>query len=371
MISIEFYMKVHDLKKKLMGGERIDSRYVFDRFEEYRSKKPVIYNIETTNICNMRCIMCARTSKMTREPQTLDMDTYKRVVDQLEPFSQSLLGEWDNFLEKEYGILKTDMNESHFFLHAIGKSIVMHGFGAPLLDKNIAERIKMLTDRGIQSYFSCNPVNINVDKMIELFEKGLDYLKFSIESVDNKRQKEVRGDFSDFAKNYKKIVKLLDEKKKHNYKTTIVITMLDLKAPDQKEQFEKLRKAFEGRDVYIFFKSVDNQWYRNTNYQNKSVHWSEFCQAPWSTLSVQANGEVSACGAEDYNNELIMGDVKRESLYDIWNNRKFQKFREDHFALMPKIKCSEHCDIQLIGKFVNTLTDGEVANNLLARKKRI
>ena len=173
---------------------------------------------------------------------------------------------------------------------------MIHGFGAPLLDKYLAQRIKMLTEKGIPSYFSCNPANINIDKTIEIFEAGLDYIKFSIESVNNARQKELRGDSSDFQESLKKIRQLLDQKKKHNYKTTIVITMLNLGVPDKEEQFEKLKKAFLDLDVYIYFKCVDNQWYRNTKFVNESVHWKEFCQIPWASMSIMANGEVSACG---------------------------------------------------------------------------
>ena len=32
-----------------------------------RDKKPTIFNIETTNYCNMTCVMCPRTIYMTRK----------------------------------------------------------------------------------------------------------------------------------------------------------------------------------------------------------------------------------------------------------------------------------------------------------------
>ena len=55
MFDIEFYMKVYDLKKRLMGGEKMDRAFLVDTLESYRSHEPVVYNIETTNACNMRC----------------------------------------------------------------------------------------------------------------------------------------------------------------------------------------------------------------------------------------------------------------------------------------------------------------------------
>ena len=38
--------------------------------------------------------------------------------------------------------------------------------------------------------------------------------------------------------------------------------MLDLNRTNQREDYEKLLKAFEGLDVYIYLKSEDSQWYR-------------------------------------------------------------------------------------------------------------
>jgi len=65
MIDIHCYMKIHELKQKIMKGESFDNDYLFDEFERCRSREPVIYNIETTNACNMRCKMCPRTTMMT------------------------------------------------------------------------------------------------------------------------------------------------------------------------------------------------------------------------------------------------------------------------------------------------------------------
>ena len=351
MFDIEFYMKVFELKKQLMSGETKDKNLVFKKIEEYRSKYPVVYNIETTNACNMRCEMCPRTTMMTRPIATLDMETYKRIVGQIEPFPDSLWREWQSFVEKNYGISKDDMSENHFFLYVIPKVVVLHGYGSPLLDRKMPERVKLLTEKNIPSYFSCNPANINIEKTVEIFENGLDYIKYSIESTDDARHKEVRGSASSFTNGYNKILHLLDLKEKHQYKTTIVITMLNLNKPWQEEEWQKLQDAFKDLDVYIYLKSQDQQWYEDNKQQTQSIHWIEFCQFPWSSMTIKSNGEATEC-VEDFNNEIILGDARKESLYDIWNGEKYRKFREDHFNLTPGIKCTEQCDMKLIGSLI-------------------
>jgi len=350
MFDINFYMKVFELKRRLMNGGKEEREYLFNKLEECRSPYPVVYNIETTNACNMRCEMCPRTTMMTRPIETLDMETYERVVEQLEPYSDSQWLEWEDFAEKNYGVPRDGMSENHFFLYIIPKVIVLHGYGDPLLDKRMPEKIALLTKKNIPSYFSCNPANINIEKTVQMFESGLGYIKYSIEAADDLRHKEVRGSASNFTESYSKILQLLDLKVKHGYQTVIVITMLNLGKPWQAEEFQKLQDAFSGLDVYVYLKSQDQLWYEDTKQPTKSIHWLEFCQFPWSSMTIKSNGEAVEC-VEDFNNAIVLGDVRKESLYDIWNGEKYRKLRKDHFNLTPGLKCNEQCDMKLIGSY--------------------
>ena len=115
MIDIDFYMKVYDLKYRLMGGERMPRETLMETFESYRNPEPVVYNIETTNACNMRCEMCPRTTMMTRPIETMAPELFKRVIDQLKPFTPEQLAQWEAFVKQNYGIDKDDMSENHFF----------------------------------------------------------------------------------------------------------------------------------------------------------------------------------------------------------------------------------------------------------------
>jgi radical SAM protein with 4Fe4S-binding SPASM domain len=351
MIDIDFYMKVHPFRQRFENGDQPDRKTAFDLLEELRSKTPVVYNIETTNACNMKCKMCPRTTMMMRSVETIDRDTFILVAGQLEPFTETKWREWESFAQTEYGIAPNDMSENHFFLYIIPKVIQLHGYGDPLLDKNIAEYIKILTRKQIPTYFSCNPANINIDKTLKMFENGLSYIKYSIESMDDTAHKQIRGSASNFTKSYKKIVQLLEIKAREGFGTTIVITMLDLNRTRQADEFDMLREAFDGLDVYIYLKSEDTQWYRKDFHQTRSIHWSEFCKHPWMSMTIKSNGEAAMC-MEDFNNEIILGNTKKESLSEIWNGQKYKKFREDHFNVTPGIRCTERCDMKLIGHFL-------------------
>ncbi len=359
MFDINFYIKVSELKSRLMNGEEFDAHYIYDRFEEFRSSEPILYNFETTNACNMKCRMCPRTTMMTRKVETIDNDLFKRVIDQVEPFSEEEWQKWQAFVEDVYHIPREDVSENHFLRHILPKVIVLHGYGEPLLDKYIAQRVKVLSDRKLHSYFSCNPANINVEKILEVFDNGLGYIKFALESIDDTRQKQIRGPASDFTGSYEKILRLIEQKERYGYKTTIMITMLNLGVTWESDEFEKLKDYFSGLDVYLYLKSQDQLWYENNTQPIKAVSWIEFCHFPWTSLSIKSNGEVAMC-VEDFNNEIVLGNTATETLYSIWNGEKYSRFRKMHFDLVQGMKCSEQCDMKLIG---NMNLSGRLANS--------
>lgn len=346
MIDIFFYMNAFDIKEQLKNG-KISGKDAFKKFEECRRKEPVVYNIETTNLCNMKCVMCPRTTLMSRPIVELNMKTYEKVVDQIRPWSSSEWHKWENFVSDKYLIKKNEMSENHFFLYIIPRVIVLHGYGAPLLDKHIVERVKLLTDKGIQSYFSCNPANIKLDKTREIFKAGLNYIKFSIESVDDLKHKKIRGEASNFSDSYDKIIQLINE----NYDTKIVVTMLDLNQNSQLKEYENLVEKFRDFDnVYIYLKSQDCLWYNDTGATTNSIHWIEPCQFAWSSMTIKSDGMATQC-VEDYNNDIVLGDANEDSLYKIWNGEKYKNFRKSHLTKKGIDRCTNRCDMKLLGDF--------------------
>ena len=143
-------------------------------------------------------------------------------------------------------------------------------------------------------------------------------------------------------------MQVLDYKHEKNLNTTIVITMLDLNRTHQKEDFDKLLKAFEGKDVYIYLKSEDCQWYRKDFHGTNSIHWSEICKHPWMTMTIKSNGEATMC-MEDFNNEIVFGDTNSQSLKEIWEGEAYRKFRYQHLYAKDEIKCVKECDMKLMG----------------------
>ncbi len=348
MFDINFYMKIAGIKQKLMNKKQLDSAYVLEAYEAALSRKPVLYNFETTNHCNMICGFCPRTNLMTRELESMPPDVFTRVADQLEPHSEADWKCWETFATSKYNIGLDEMSENHFFLYIIPRVMVLHGYGEPLLDQNLPGYVRYLSAKGIPTYFSCNPANIDVDKTIEFFESGLDYIKYSIDSVNDLAHKEIRGNASNFTRAYDKILKILEIKESRKLKSQVVITMIDFGRENQLEDYAALERCFKDQDVYIYLKSQDQQWLTDNPRGTKSVHWSEFCQYPWTSMTINCNGQAVKC-SDDYNAETILGDVRKESLEDIWNGEAYKRFRESHFVRASDLQCVKRCDMTLTG----------------------
>lgn len=338
MIDLEFYLKVADLKKDLRTFHN-DPAKLLEYLEMFRSSYPVVYNIETTNACNMTCPFCPRTELMTRPVKTMSPDMFRKIISQLSNHPEELWNEWKEHAKQTYGIDESEQSENAFFLYVIPKVIILHGFGDPLLDPHIAEYVRLLTEKGIESYFSCNPANIRLDRTKQVFENGLNYIKYSIDSLTDS----VRGKDA-FEKDYPQIMKVLEM----DHDTQVVICMVNLGL----EQFEDLKEKFKDTGVYIYQKSLDQAWMLGKE-APQSIHWSEPCQFPWSSMTIKSNGDVASC-SQDYNNELVFGNVEEQTLEEIWNDYAYNRFRAKHVYNVPGIRCTDYgkCDMTTIGKFI-------------------
>lgn len=349
MYDVNFYMKAYELEKALqLGMLNIKSDDLLARLEEMRSIRPVVFNIETTNACNMQCKMCPRTAKMIRKVATMTDEVFEKTVEGLKPHSEGLWDRWKDFCKRTYGISEDEMGENHFYLYVSSKCITLHGYGEPVLDKKLSQKIQLLTDKHMPTYFSMNPANINIKQLENVFEAGLDYLKFSVDSIYNIEQ--VRGSQAKFAP--AKIRQVIKRKNECGYKTVIVLTMIQF-SEGQKEECEQFLNMFKQDADYIYIKSLDNRWmYHNKKVAKQhSLHWTTLCKMPWSSTSVLSRGYVVPCH-QIYNVELVLGDVKYDSLSSVWNGEGYKRFRKAHVTLDEDMidKCVNRCDMKLFGE---------------------
>ena len=358
MFDINFFQKVAPYKDQIVVGDfRLsDAKAIEQELEALRIKKPKVFNIETTNYCNMKCIMCPRTTLMTRKNIWIEDDTFLKIINQIQPYSNQDLEKFWNFVETEYGLTGNEPNENTFYFHVVSRCVILHGYGEPLLDKKIIERIKACSKRDIPTYFSCVPANLTLERAREVMDAGLTVFKFSIDALDDEWQKKIRGNQNNFNTSYRTLLEIINLKETQGYRTLLVPTMIALSEDTASRQMHsRFMELWEGKDVFAYVKSQDNRWLleEDESMANHSHYEAQYCEFPWTSLTVMADGSVVPC-TQDYDTEMVLGNVNEKTLEEIWNGEPYKKLRRMHITgkFSENHKCQERCDLKKLYQYL-------------------
>ncbi len=350
MYDISFVRKSLSLRQQILEGKPLEN--LFEKFESIRNKNPKVYQIETTNACNMTCIMCPRTDLMDREVGHMEMAQFKSLVDQLSGFTPDELELWDDYVKKQ-GLKNSLATEEDYFYHFIcSQAITLHGFGEPLMDNKIVERVQHCTRRGIKTYFSANPVNARLKIMDQLGDAGLSYLKFHLDGIDNTSQKYYRGRVDrTYEETQKRILKIIELFNSKNYPTRVILTKLKFNRNDEPDQ--KFLDFWEENGVFAYIKNQHNRWLYEEDdaVENSAGYMQGYCDFPWTSMSVLQNGDVVSCPME-YNGEDPLGNINEQTIEEIWNGPKYRALRKMHIeGNFPEGHfCVSKCDTPILNE---------------------
>ena len=350
MYDINFFKNSFEIKKKIINRDfSFDNlKLIYDELEFLRSKNPTIFNIETTNYCNMKCVMCPRTIYMERKNIWINDDLFDQMLDSINLHDDKDLENFWEWLRDEANQDHKEVSENGFYFNIVSRCLILHGYGEPFLDKYLIRRLKSCKERNIPTYFSCTPATMTVEKAEAAMEAGLSVLKFSLDALDDEEIKKIRGKKADFTNSIDKIHKIIEIKEKRGFKTLLVPCMIAL---DNKEKDHKQHKKFldfwKEKNVFAYIKSQDNRWHfeNDKNLSNKSHYAKQYCEYPWTSTTVMAEGNVVPC-TQISNNKIVLGHVNKNNLKEIWNGKEYQNLREMHInGNFPKgHKCLEKCD---------------------------
>ncbi len=350
MFDINFYKKSFKIKKDITNGKlSINQFETIERELEYlRKKKPTIFNIETTNYCNMKCVFCARTIYMERKNIWIDDEMFENLLDKVNVHKKETLEDFWKWLENEAKFNPKQTSENGFYFSVVSRCLILHGYGEPFLDKYLIKRLEACKKRNIPTYFSCTPATMTVEKAVKAMESGLTVLKFSLDAMDDESIKSIRGKKANYTESIKKILELIKIKKERNFKTILVPCMIKInRDKDSEKMHQRFLDFWKDYDVFAYIKSQDNRWLfeQDKKLQNKSHYAQQYCEFPWTSATVMAEGNVVPC-TQISNNEIVLGNVNKSSLEEIWNGKEYEDLRKMHITgKFPKgHKCIEKCD---------------------------
>ena len=244
-----------------------------------------VVSIETLNICNLRCRHCPYTS-MTRQKEIMPIDLFRKVIND----------------SKEIGIKVANLNL----------------YGEPLLDTLLFDRISYCKDKGMEVQFTSNGTLLDGNMAKRVVEHKVDRIYFSFDGSNKDSYENIRigANFQEVRYNIMRL-SILDKRPQ-----IIIVTVLqDLNLKERK----KIRKMWEGIADKVQCWPMDNR--RNLWEGPLGGSWP--CHRVFKEVNILSNGSVALC-CLDYEGKVILGDSKKTTLREIWNQKDFLSIRKFH-----------------------------------------
>jgi MoaA/NifB/PqqE/SkfB family radical SAM enzyme len=260
---------------------------------------PIHLDIETTNICNLRCPMCPRTVLLAN--------------DEFSPLG--------NITQDEYRAM-IDEGVKHGL-----KSIKLNYLGEPMAHPDVVWQVEYAKQKGVLDVMMNSNGTLLTDRMAkDLLAAGLDNLFISFDAV-NPADYEVQRIGTSMGKvidNVYNFIKLRNERKPD---CQVRISMVMYKEPKWMEQFEAMKVMWKGLvDAIGYGYYVE----RDRNRQGEYPEVPGFhCAQPFQRMFLKYNGNTTICCVDD-KDETIVGNWREQSLYDIWNGAAYKEIRKLH-----------------------------------------
>lgn len=271
----------------------------FKNLQEY----PIHLDIELDNVCNYACTFCP-------------------------------IGQPDNELNGYYKNLKKLDEKKIYELLDEAKSIGVRSLqfnlvNEPLAHKNIFKVLEYATNLKFDDlFFISNGYLLNEKNAKSILNSGLKKISFSLDAFSAETYKERRLKNTKPA-NYEKVINnilnFLELKKK--YKKKFPLTRVSfIIMENNKHEVEAFKKFWEDKvDAIHFQKLID---YSDSNIIVSSVTENQ-CNMPMFRLSIKSDGNVKPC-CVGYGENINIGNVYEQSLYEIWNSDIMKNFQKLH-----------------------------------------
>ena len=273
---------------------------------------PFSLYLDPSSACNFKCNFCPTGHedlvKESYSRRALKMEYFTKVIDGLSQFEKPL------------------------------KVLRMNKIGEPTLNKNLIEMVNYArTSKRVEWIdFSTNGSLLDAKYMNDLKGSGLNRLNISLEGLTE----------SDYLLNAKvdfhpdQIYSSLKKLRDGNPDFEILV-----KIPGDFVKTEKRRKLFhdlyEGVADYLFVEELADIWpnfdvnnragveEKNVTQYQKPKSYTNVCTVILYSMVINSDGTVSAC-CSDWDQKIIIGDIKTQSLFEIWHSKAHLNLIKTH-----------------------------------------
>lgn len=252
---------------------------------------------EVTTKCNYRCIICPR-DKLTRKIETMSFDLFKKLIDKV-------LDETDQYV-----------------------IISFPGMGEPLLDKTLNKKIEYAKKKNFTILILTNGSVLTVNRFKALEGLGVASIRVSFYGNASESYSRIHGiknehSFNKVRDNLAKISRIKSD-------TKLLLTFNVVSGANDgcvDGWIDYWKNKADLIEVWYPHNWVDGRSYRKV--QKKKL---KTCGRPFKgPLQVQVDGTVNMC-CFDFDGKLTLGDLKTQSLKEIFNSPLYRKIKDCHLS---------------------------------------
>jgi len=274
-------------------------RWKFSYYENYKEFPdfPLYLILEPISICNLKCPFCHQVDeKFLKNKSQLGMmgfELFKKIIDE----SQS----------------------------GGTKAITLTCRGEPTMNPEIGRMLEYCKNKFIEFKMNTNATMLNEKLIHQILDSNLTDIVFSVDSYYKEEFESLRvgANFEKVLENIKKFVEI----KEKNYPDSRIVTRISgVKMLDEQDP-EKFKEFWENIVDFVVMVNALPKW---DLYSNSKEEMSKSpCHYLGRSLSIYFDGSVIPCDM-DYQGVLNMGNVKDNTIKEIWQGTKYKELFNSH-----------------------------------------
>ncbi len=277
-------------ERLLAGNAKTVRKLMLATGRDRAPRLPDIVQIESTNLCNAKCVFCPR-DEMHRRQGVMDFDLFTKIVDEC----------------AELGI-------TH---------VRVHNYGEPFLDKQLVEKVRYAKQKGIKEVGMISNGSLITEEIARgMIEAGLDAINISVDAAGKEvfERTRLHLEYDTVINNIRTLARLRSEMGKRRPRLILSFVRQE-QSPEEQAFIDEWSKIAD--KIHI----TDLHNWAGTLHGRSDVKYP--CYRLWQTFTVLWDGRVSLCCA-DFDGRNVLGDLRSSKLIDIWNAPAYRAVRRQH-----------------------------------------
>ncbi len=218
--------------------------------------------------------------------------------------------------------------------------LALQALGEPFMDKRLSEFVKEGKKLGYEYiYINTNGALANAKRAQPVIDAGCDSIKFSINANNKEDFKKVHG-YDDFDKVLENLKWIYEYRNKNNINMGVYVSSVN--NSKSKIDYENINKFIKPYCDNFSLRDVSNQGGSMMELNEtesikegnilgslKTEEFTTRCVYPFNRIVINPYGFVVACTA-DFHDQLSIGDVRKNTLKEIWEGDTFKFLRKKH-----------------------------------------